>query len=153
MNNLKNIFKQLLLKFNFKNFTFKKGLKYAFIGSILLFLLFFTAIYRGYFGRVPTYNEVAMFQNMEASDVYSADNVLLYRFDKENRLNIPYDSIPKHLVNALIATEDSRFFEHSGVDIKSLFRVLVKTIIMRDKSSGGGSTITQQLVKNYFPRK
>ena len=57
------------------------------------------------------------------------------------------------LVNALIATEDSRFFEHSGVDIKSLFRVLVKTIIMRDKSSGGGSTITQQLVKNYFPRK
>ena len=153
MNNLKNIFKQLLLKFNFKNFTFKKGLKYAFIGSILLFLLFFTAIYRGYFGRVPTYNEVTMFQNMEASDVYSADNVLLYRFDKENRLNIPYDSIPKHLVNALIATEDSRFFEHSGVDIKSLFRVLVKTIIMRDKSSGGGSTITQQLVKNYFPRK
>ena len=72
---------------------------------------------------------------------------------KKIELNIPYDSIPKHLVNALIATEDARFFEHSGVDIKSLFRVLVKTIIMRDKSSGGGSTITQQLVKNYFPRK
>lgn len=153
MDTLKNSFKQLLLKFNFKNFTFKKGLKYAFGGFVLLFLLFFTAIYRGYFGRVPTYKEVAMFQNMEASEVYSADNVLLYRFDKENRLNISYDSIPEHLVNALVATEDARFFSHSGVDVKSLFRVLVKTIIMRDKSSGGGSTITQQLVKNYFPRK
>jgi penicillin-binding protein 1A len=78
--------------------------------------------------------------------------VLLYRFDKENRLNIPFDSIPKHLVEALISSEDSRFYEHSGVDLKSLMRVIVKTVILRDKSSGGGSTISQQLVKNYFPR-
>ncbi len=145
--------KQLLSAINFKNFTFKKGLKYAFFLGVFLFIVFFIAIYRGSFGRVPTYQEVEHFRNMEASEVYSADNVLLYRFDKENRVNIPYDSIPKHLVNGLVATEDARFFEHSGVDIKSLFRVLVKTIIMRDKSSGGGSTITQQLVKNYFPRQ
>ncbi|WP_177219147.1 transglycosylase domain-containing protein [Lutibacter maritimus] len=141
------------MKFKLKNFTFKKSLKYGFFLATFLFLSFFIAIYFGYFGRVPTNKEIQLFQNMEASEVYSADNILLYRFDKENRINIPYDSIPKHLVNALIATEDARFFEHSGVDIKSLFRVLVKTIIMRDKSSGGGSTITQQLVKNYFPRK
>jgi penicillin-binding protein 1A len=153
MNNILNSIKQFLLKFKLKNFTFKKALKYGFFLATFLFLSFFIAIYFGYFGRVPTNKEVQLFQNMEASEVYSADNILLYRFDKENRINIPYDSIPKHLVNALIATEDARFFEHSGVDIKSLFRVLVKTIIMRDKSSGGGSTITQQLVKNYFPRK
>lgn len=89
---------------------------------------------------------------MEASEVYSSDNVLLYRFDKENRLNIPFDSIPKHLVEALISSEDARFYDHSGVDLKSLMRVIVKTVILRDKSSGGGSTISQQLVKNYFPR-
>lgn len=153
MNNILNSIKQFLLKFKLKNFTFKKALKYSFFFATFLFLSFFIAIYFGYFGRVPTNKEIQLFQNMEASEVYSADNILLYRFDKENRINIPYDSIPKHLVNALIATEDARFFEHSGVDIKSLFRVLVKTIIMRDKSSGGGSTITQQLVKNYFPRK
>lgn len=153
MDKIKNFIKQLILKLDFKNFTIKKGLKYAFAAFIVFTLIFFIAIYRGYFGRVPTFKEVEHFQNMEASEVYSSDNVLLYRFDKENRLNISYDSIPKHLVNALIATEDSRFFEHSGVDVKSLFRVLVKTIIMRDKSAGGGSTITQQLVKNYFPRK
>ena len=109
-------------------------------------------VYFGLFGRVPTSKEIKLFRNMEASEVYSSDNVLLYRFDKENRLNIPFDSIPKHLVEALISSEDSRFYEHSGVDLKSLMRVIVKTVILQDKSSGGGSTISQQLVKNYFPR-
>ncbi len=130
-----------------------KFFKYSALGGFVIFILFFLAIYFGLFGRVPTYKEVKLFRNMEASEVYSADNVLLFRFDKENRINIPYDSIPTHLINALVATEDARFYEHNGVDVKSLFRVLVKTIIMGDKSSGGGSTITQQLVKNYFPRK
>jgi len=142
-------------KYNFNKATFKpiiKSLKYAFFGFFTLFLAFFLAVYFGCFGRVPTKKEIAVFQNMEASEVYSVDNILLFRFDKENRLNITYDSIPQHVVNALIATEDSRFFEHSGVDMKSLLRVLVKTIILGDKSSGGGSTITQQLVKNYYPR-
>ncbi|MFO7672271.1 MAG: transglycosylase domain-containing protein [Lutibacter sp.] len=117
-----------------------------------LFIFFIITVYFGLFGRVPTSKEVKLFRNMEASEVYSIDNVLLYRFDRENRLNIPFDSIPKHVVEALISSEDSRFYEHSGVDLKSLMRVLVKTVILRDKSSGGGSTISQQLVKNYFPR-
>src|SRR5690606_41218148 len=89
---------------------------------------------------------------MEASEVYSIDNVLLYRFDRENRLNVPFDSIPNHVVEALISSEDSRFYEHSGVDLKSLGRGMVNTVILGDKSAGGGSTISQQLVKNYFPR-
>ncbi|MDO9261492.1 MAG: hypothetical protein Q7U08_06095, partial [Flavobacteriaceae bacterium] len=65
-------------------------------------VLFFLAIYFGFFGRVPTYKEVKLFRNMEASEVYSADNVLLFRFDKENRANVPFDSIPKHLIHALV---------------------------------------------------
>ncbi len=115
-------------------------------------MVFMIFVYFGLFGRVPTNKEVKLFRNMEASEVYSSDNVLLYRFDKENRLNIPFDSIPKHLVEALISSEDSRFYDHSGVDLKSLLRVIVKTVILQDKSAGGGSTISQQLVKNYFPR-
>lgn len=152
-NTLKNKLSSLL---NFKKYTkndIKQLLKYSVLGGFVFTIIFFLAIYFGLFGRVPTYKEVKLFRNMEASEVYSADNVLLFRFDKENRVNIPYDSIPKYIVQALIATEDERFYEHNGVDIKSLFRVLVKTIILQDKSAGGGSTITQQLVKNYFPRK
>ena len=152
---LNNIKLFLIRNFSFKNYTKKNWIRF-FIKSILalgvLFLIFIISIYFGLFGRVPTSKEVKLFRNMEASEVYSSDNVLLYRFDKENRLNIPFDSIPKHLVEALISSEDSRFYEHSGVDLKSLMRVIVKTVILRDKSSGGGSTISQQLVKNYFPR-
>ncbi len=131
----------------------KKYFRIGIFSGIGLVILFFLAIYFGFFGRVPTYKEVKLFRNMEASEVYSADNVLLYRFDRENRINIPYDSIPSHLVQGLIAAEDTRFYEHNGVDLISLMRVVVKTIILGDKSQGGGSTITQQLVKNYFPRK
>ena len=145
----------MIRNFSFKNYTKKNWIRF-FIKGILalgvLFVIFIISIYFGLFGRVPTSKEVKLFRNMEASEVYSSDNVLLYRFDKENRLNIPFDSIPKHLVEALISSEDSRFYEHSGVDLKSLMRVIVKTVILRDKSSGGGSTISQQLVKNYFPR-
>lgn len=149
----KNKFIHQIKSISFTKPYIKKYFKYIFFSGFGVAVLFFLAIYFGFFGRVPTYKEVKLFRNMEASEVYSADNVLLFRFDKENRINIPFDSIPKHLIQALVATEDSRFYEHNGIDIQSLGRVLVKTILMGDKSSGGGSTITQQLVKNYFPRK
>lgn len=149
----KNKFINQLKSIPFTKQYLKKYFKYSIFTGIGFGFLFFLAIYFGFFGRVPTNKEVKLFRNMEASEVYSADNVLLFRFDKENRLNIPFDSIPKHLIHALVATEDTRFYDHNGVDIQSLGRVLIKTILMGDKSSGGGSTITQQLVKNYFPRK
>ncbi len=153
---LNNIKLYLIRNFSFKNYTKRNWIRFFIKGSLalgVLFAIFMIFVYFGLFGRVPTSKEVKLFRNMEASEVYSSDNVLLYRFDKENRINIPFDSIPKHVVQALISSEDSRFYEHSGVDLKSLMRVLVKTVILRDKSSGGGSTISQQLVKNYFPRK
>ncbi len=155
MKTLNNIKQYLVRSFSFKNYTKRNWIRFflkGILGVFLLFIIFILSIYFGSFGRVPTNKEVKLFRSMEASEVYSIDNVLLYRFDKENRLNIPFDSIPKHVVEALISSEDSRFYEHSGVDLKSLMRVMVKTVILRDKSSGGGSTISQQLVKNYFPR-
>lgn len=151
-----NIKQYLIRSFRFKNYTKRNWFRFflkGILAFIILFVILILYIYYGSFGRVPTNTEVKLFRSMEASEVYSMDNVLLYRFDKENRLNIPFDSIPDHVVEALISSEDSRYYEHSGVDLKSLIRVMVKTVILRDKSSGGGSTISQQLVKNYFPRK
>ncbi len=153
---LSNIKQYLIRSFSFGNYTRRNWIRFflkGVIAVILLFVIFILSIYFGSEGRVPTNKEVQLFRNMEASEIYSIDNVLLYRFDRENRFNIPFDSIPTHVVEALIASEDARFYEHSGVDLKSLMRVMVKTVILGDKSSGGGSTISQQLVKNYFPRK
>ena len=73
----------------------------------------------------------------------------LYR----KRQPIPLDSIPQHVIDAVIATEDARFFNHNGIDTRSLFRVVIKSILLQDKSAGGGSTLTQQLAKNLFKRK
>jgi len=82
----------------------------------------------------------------------SEDGLLLGKFFYENRTNITFDQLPKHLVDALIATEDVRFYDHHGTDARSFLRVLFKSILMNDRSSGGGSTITQQLAKNMFGR-
>ena len=93
------------------------------------------------------------YKNVTASIVLSEEGELIGKFFSENRTNIAYEQIPLSLVNALISTEDSRFFEHNGIDSRSLFRVLFKSILFNNKSSGGGSTITQQLAKNMFGRK
>ena len=71
----------------------------------------------------------------------------------ENRTNVNYNSISPHIIQALIATEDQRFYQHHGIDIRSWARVLFKSILLSDQSSGGGSTISQQLAKNLYPRK
>jgi penicillin-binding protein 1A len=103
--------------------------------------------------EVPTKDELCKIQNPIASEVYTADSVLIGRYFIQNRTQVEFEDISPNIVNALIATEDVRFFNHSGVDLRSLGRVFVKTILMQNESSGGGSTITQQLAKNLFPRK
>ncbi len=120
---------------------------------ILISVLFFTAIYYDVFGHLYSEKELKDFKNETASLVYSEDGVIIGKFFAENRTNLTFDEFPKNLINALVATEDARYFEHSGVDTRSLFRVLVKSLILRKKSSGGGSTITQQLAKNMYGRK
>lgn len=103
--------------------------------------------------EVPSKTELRKIQNPIASEVYTADSVLIGRYFIQNRTQVDFEEISSNIVNALIATEDVRFFEHGGIDMRSLGRVFVKTILMQNESSGGGSTITQQLAKNLFPRK
>lgn len=101
----------------------------------------------------PGNSELRKIQNQVASEVYSADSVLLGRYYTQDRTEIGFEQISPAVVDALIATEDIRFYQHEGVDYISLGRVLVKSILQQDESSGGGSTITQQLSKNLYPRK
>jgi len=124
-------------------------------GIILLALfvvLFYYSVSLGFFGKLHSKEELKSFKNEMASQVYSEDEVLIGKFFDKDRINVKYEQIPSHLIHALIATEDARYFEHKGVDFRSLLRVLFKTIILRDRSAGGGSTITQQLLKNMYGR-
>ena len=107
----------------------------------------------GSFRSSSAKEELRNFKNAEASKVLSSDRLLIGKFYSENRTNVSYEQLPAHLVNALIATEDIRFFEHEGVDSRSLIRVLLKTVLLNRSESGGGSTITQQLAKNMFGRR
>ncbi len=112
----------------------------------------FWAIADGRIGYMPPIDELQNPINRFASQVYSADGKLMgtYSFSRENRVMVNYSQLPQSLVNALIATEDARYYEHAGIDFKALLRAIVKRGILRQKSAGGGSTITQQLAKQLF---
>src|SRR5674476_569669 len=121
--------------------------------GILLIIILFTLVAKGKLGFMPSLTELENIESSLASEVYSSDSVVMRKFFyKENRTYVPYEQISQNVITALIATEDERFYEHSGIDIKGLFRV-AKGIITRDESSGGGSTISQQLAKMLFPRE
>jgi penicillin-binding protein 1A len=128
------------------------GIKLGVFGIFLLIILF-ALVYIGTFGQLPDSNTLIKIKEPVASEIYSKDNKLLGRFYTENRSNVKFKEISPNLINALIATEDTRFYEHRGVDEWALMRVVVKTIFMVDRSSGGGSTLSQQIVKNIFGRK
>ncbi len=121
------------------------------LGVLSLFVLF-GAVYIGLFGKLPSEQDLQNITQHNATEVYSTNGVLLGKYFLENRSSISYKDIPQVAIDALIATEDSRFFEHEGVDLYSIPRVVIKTIILGDKSGGGGSTISQQLAKNLFGR-
>ena len=106
----------------------------------------------GFYGKIPTIDELKSIRNVEASEVYSADGELLGKYYLQDRSAVLYQDISKNVINALVATEDARFFEHHGIDYRSLIRVIIKTAILQDRSGGGGSTLTQQLAKNIFGR-
>lgn len=120
------------------------------IGFLVVFG-FYYAVVNGVFGKVPSAEELVQLNNAEASEVYSVDGVLLGRYYTENRTDVEYEKVDPILINALIATEDSRFYEHEGVDHISMIRVLVKSILL-GQNKGGGSTLSQQLAKNIFGR-
>ncbi len=120
--------------------------------GFILFLVLFLTVFFGYTGHVPTSAQLKKISNPTASEVFSEDGKLLGRYYLENRSSINFNEISPKVIDALIATEDARFYEHRGIDEIALMRVLVKTILLMDRSSGGGSTISQQLAKNLFPR-
>jgi len=133
----------------------KQFLKYlaVFLTTLILLIgLLFLPVYFGVFGSLPDKNALASISNEEASQVISSDHILIGKFFAENRTNILWEEVPEHLKNALIATEDKRFYTHKGYDTKSYFRVFMKSIFFGDSSSGGGSTLTQQLIKNLYGR-
>ena len=103
--------------------------------------------------ETPSKKELRNIQNQVASEVFSADSVLLGRYYIQDRTEVNYENISPEVINALIATEDVRFYEHEGIDFVSLGRVIVKSIFLQDESAGGGSTLSQQLSKNLYPRK
>lgn len=129
-------------------------------GAGLVFLLVFIpvllcwiAVQWEWVGSLPTYEELRTIRNSTASEVYAEDSSLLGKYFVENRTNIAYEDLPPHLIHALIATEDARFYEHKGIDARAWMRVLFRTVLLQDESGGGGSTLTQQLAKNLFSRK
>ena len=105
------------------------------------------------FAEIPTIEELENPDSKLATQVIAEEGEILTTYHIENRTFVGYDELPLHLVQATVATEDARFYSHSGIDIPSLFRVLFKTLLSRDSSQGGGSTITQQLAKTLYPRK
>jgi len=121
----------------------------AFFAGLLLIFLLFIGVSQGLFGTLPTFIELESPKSSLASEVYSSDGVLLGKFFLVDRSNVSYEEIPTHTIDALIATEDARYYQHSGIDFRGMLRVFTKTVI-GGKDSGGGSTITQQLAKNLF---
>ncbi len=122
---------------------------FGFITAWLIVLM----VYFGLTGPLPTYGELRSIRNHTASEVFAENGVLLGKYYIENRVNASMAEISPHIIEALIATEDSRFFRHSGIDLRAWARVLVRTVLFFDESGGGGSTLSQQLAKNLFPRR
>ena len=128
-----------------------KIIKYLWIGYISfigLIIILFLFISLGWLGYMPSFEEIENPKSNLASEIISADQVVLGTYYFENRSNSTYDELPPHLVNALVSTEDVRFYKHSGVDVKALSRSMIGLATLHPK--GGGSTLTQQLAKLFF---
>lgn len=135
-----------------KKFSILKFIGKTIAVFFLLGILFFILVFLGFLGPVPSKNQLHQINNPVASEVYSIEGKVLGRYYVENRSNVHFDQISPNVINALIATEDARFYEHRGIDEIALLRVLVKSILLQHNSSGGGSTLSQQIAKNLFPR-
>ena len=122
------------------------------LASLLATFLFFFLLSNGILGFMPSFEELENPKSVLASEMISDDDKVLDKyFIRENRSYVDYKDLPPHLIEALISSEDIRFYRHSGIDLRGLLRV-VKGIITLDPGSGGGSTISQQLAKMLFPR-
>ena len=132
--------------------TFIHFLWKAFFAVLLFVAVAFAAIWFGVMGYMPDLEELQNPISRSATQVFSADGKVIgtWNYNRENRILVSYNNLSPHLVKALVATEDERFYEHSGIDFIALGRAIVKRGIMRQTSAGGGSTITQQLAKQLY---
>tara|TARA_R110002049_G_scaffold90686_2_gene227136 strand:+ start:59768 stop:62023 length:2256 start_codon:yes stop_codon:yes gene_type:complete len=134
----------------------KKWVKWSLIAGIsvvLFFAIIYISVFLGVFGKLPSIEDLGSIKQAEATQVLDKDGKLIGKYYIYDRQPLEFQEFPKHLIDALVATEDVRFYEHDGIDNVSLMRVFIKNIIFQDKSAGGGSTITLQLAKNLFGRK
>jgi len=129
---------------------FIKWLWLLVFGGLLAFLIFIIMIAMGWFGELPALEELENPKTFLASEVYSEDGVLLGKYFLQNRSNTSFDDLSPNLINALVATEDIRFYNHSGIDFRGASSITLYALIGKKR---GASTITQQLAKNLFPRK
>ena len=122
------------------------------IGIVLIATIGTIAIWNGWVGYMPDMDDLQNPISKYSSQVYSADGKLMgtYASTRDNRISASFDNISPYLINALIATEDERFYEHSGIDFKALSRAVLKRGLMGNENAGGGSTITQQLSKQLY---
>ncbi|MDE6240749.1 MAG: transglycosylase domain-containing protein [Muribaculaceae bacterium] len=129
-----------------------KWLWVSFAAIIILITLFFIMAYNGMIGYMPPIEDLKNPQDKFASVIYTSDGAELGRYFRNtgNRVYADFDEISPAVVDALIATEDARFEDHSGIDVRALFRVAFKTLLMGKRNAGGGSTITQQLAKQLY---
>ncbi len=132
--------------------TFVRILWGTLCAVIVFMAVSFTSIWFGWIGYMPDLEDLQNPISRYASQVYSVDGKILgtYNMNRENRVHVDYDGISPYLVQALVATEDERFYDHSGIDFIALTRAVVKRGILGQKSAGGGSTITQQLAKQLY---
>lgn len=132
--------------------TFVRILWGALCVIIVFLAVAFTSIWFGWIGYMPDLEDLQNPISRYASQVYSVDGKILgtYNMNRENRVHVDYNGISPYLVKALVATEDERFYDHSGIDFIALTRAIVKRGILGQKSAGGGSTITQQLAKQLY---
>ncbi len=124
----------------------------AFIAQTLFIGIFFILVYNGVIGYMPPIEELKNPQDKFASVIYTSDGQEMGRYFRNtgNRVYADFDEISPAVVDALIATEDARFEDHSGIDVKAVARAVVKTVLLGQKNAGGGSTITQQLAKQLY---
>lgn len=130
----------------------KRFLLVLVITLIMLPVLFFSLIFTGFFGPIPSSEELALVRNYNASQIYSADGKRMGTYYLQNRTEVDMEQVNPVMIDALLAIEDIRFYEHNGIDYRALFRVFFRTILL-NQDAGGGSTITQQLAKNLYPRE
>jgi penicillin-binding protein 1A len=144
--------KEIMSKNSYDEKKYIKGFWIIILSPFALLFLILLLTGTGLLGFMPTFEDLENPRSSLASEVISDDGALLGKYFFVNRSYVSFDELSPNAVNALIATEDIRFYKHTGVDLRGLGRVFFKTILLGSNSSGGGSTITQQLAKNLFPR-